>query len=92
MNSLVSALVGRDQFALAYRISGAIFGLALGAWSLASSSWKPASTLVLLFVVVVGGGALYHLLTSLARCPRCASRMVNLRIGSSGWPQRTAVS
>ncbi len=71
----------RDQVAFAVRLIGTVVGLSLVAWAFATSSWRRGMTLALLFAVVVGGAVVYHLLTSLARCPACRARTVNLTIG-----------
>ena len=71
----------QDRLAFAYRIAGAISGLSLVFWSLASSSWERPAVLVLLLLVIVGGALLYHLLTSIARCPRCRALTTNFAIG-----------
>lgn len=71
----------RDRVALAFRIVGAVIGLTAIAWSFATSSWNDARVLLFLAVVVIGGGAAYHLLTSMVRCPSCGNGMTNFRIG-----------
>lgn len=71
----------RDRLAFAYRLRGASFGLAFVVWALASSSRKRGWIIALLLAVVVGGAVVYHLLTSIAQCPSCNSRIVDLGIG-----------
>ena len=75
-------LTQRDRLALGYRVGSAILGFALLAWAAATSSWGPW-TIALLVLVTVGGGISYHVLTSVARCPRCSSRVINLSITSA---------
>lgn len=83
MNSGVSThLSERDRVALAFRIVGAIVGLAAIVLAFATSSWNNVWMLILLAVVVVGGALIYHLLTSMVRCPSCRSRVSNFRIGT----------
>jgi hypothetical protein len=65
----------RDRFALAYRVGGMILGLALLAWSIATSSSGPW-TIALFVLVTVGGAISYHVLTSVIRCPGCNARKV----------------
>ena len=74
----------QDRLVFAYRIAGAISGLFLVFWSLASSSWKRPEVQVSLFLVIVGGALLYHLLTSLVRCARCRAFTTNFAIGRKG--------
>jgi hypothetical protein len=71
----------RDRFALAYRVGGMILGLALLAWSIATSSSGPW-TIALFVLVTVGGAISYHVLTSVIRCPGCNARMINISITS----------
>ena len=72
-------LAGRDRFALAFRIVGAIVGFVVLVVAFASSG---SATVWLFALVTVGGALSYHLLTSVVRCPACASRVFNLRIAS----------
>ncbi len=67
--------------ALAFRIVGAIAGLAIIACAFATSSWHSRWVLVLVGVVVIGGAVSYHLLTSIVRCPSCRNGVFNFRIG-----------
>lgn len=67
--------------AIAFRIIGAVVGLAIIAYAFATSSWNNGWILLLLAVVVIGGAVFYHLLTSMVRCPSCGSGVFNFRIG-----------
>lgn len=71
----------RDRVALAFRIVGALAGLAIILFAFATSSWNSAWVLVLIAVVVIGGAVSYHLLTSMVQCPTCRNSMFNFRIG-----------
>ena len=72
-------LAGRDRFAFALRVVGALLGLALGAWAIVPESHHPWA-LAAFVGLVVGGAALYHLVTSVVRCPACGSTLRNFRI------------
>jgi len=67
---------------MAFRIAGALAGAAIAVLAFATSSWSSAWVVGTFVVVVVGGAAVYHLLTSVVRCPACSQGVVNLRIGS----------
>lgn len=71
----------RDRIALAFRIVGALAGLAIILFAFATSSWNSGPILVLIAVVIIGGAVSYHLLTSMVRCPTCRNGMFNVRIG-----------
>ena len=75
-------LTRRDRFALAFRLVGVIVSLALVIAIAATWGWSSAATLVLVALVIGAGALLYHLLTSIVRCPACAGRIYNLRIAS----------
>jgi len=75
-------LKARDRIAFWFRVAGAIGGLAFIAWAFASSSWGSTWVIAMIGLIIVGGAVKYHLLTSIVRCPTCASRVVNLRISS----------
>ncbi len=70
----------RDRSAFAYRVVGAVCGLAFIGAGFATSSWGNGWMIALFVLVTVGGAVSYHLLTSVVRCPACASTMINLRI------------
>lgn len=70
----------RDRIAFIYRVTGAGSGFALMAWAFATSSWSSPWTLAPLALIVIGGGAWYHVLTSVVSCPTCTSRITNFRI------------
>ena len=90
MNSAESAhLSNRDRLALAFRVVGAVSGLALIVVAFATSSWNSTWVLVLIAVVVIGGAVSYHLLTSMVRCPSCRSGVFNFRIGSAEAQRKT---
>ncbi len=74
-------LLRRDRVALAFRIVGALAGLAIILFAFVTSSWNSGWVLVLIAVVVIGGAVSYHLLTSMVRCPKCRNGMFNFRIG-----------
>jgi len=74
-------LAKRDHVAIAFRVVGAGAGLAAIAVAFATSSWNNVRMLVFLAVVIIGGAVIYHLLTSMARCPSCANWLFNFRIG-----------
>ena len=76
-------LAVRDRIAFWFRVAGALGGLALIAWAFASSNWGSTWVMTLFVVITIGGAVSYHVLTSLVRCPTCASRVVNLRISSA---------
>jgi hypothetical protein len=82
-------LARRDRFALAFRVAGFVFGLAVAVIATATSSWDRGWT-VALFALATGGGALaYHLITSIVRCPGCSGRVFNLSIASDGAKRKT---
>jgi hypothetical protein len=74
-------LTRSDRLALAYRLGCTILGAALVAGSYAWYSWENP-TIALFVGVTVGGAIAYHVLTSVARCPRCNARMINLAVTS----------
>ena len=78
----------RDRLAFVFRLIGAIVGLALVAWAFATSAWAQGWTVALTLLLVVGGAFADHLLTSIARCPNCRSRVVNLSIGPADAPRK----
>lgn len=82
-------LSSRDRLALAFRIAGAVSGLALIALAFATSSWNSPLVLTLFVIVVIGGAVAYHLLTSVVRCPSCRSRLFNFRIGQAEAKRKT---
>jgi len=67
---------------MAFRIAGAVTGLAIAALAFATASWDRGWVRVLFAVVAVGGAVAYHLLTSVVRCPSCRNGVVNFRIGT----------
>ena len=75
-------LSNRDRAALAFRITGAVAGLAIGVLAFAKSSWDSGWVVVLFAFVAVGGAVSYHVLTSAVRCPSCGNGLFNFRIGS----------
>jgi predicted RNA-binding Zn-ribbon protein involved in translation (DUF1610 family) len=73
----------RDRAALVLRLFGALAGLSTIAWAFTTSSMGSAWVVTLILAVVVGGAVAYHLLTSLVRCPKCGTALVNLQISGS---------
>jgi len=82
-------LSARDRVALAFRIAGAVTGLAIVVLAFATSSWNRGWVVVLFTVVAVGGAVSYHLLTSVVRCPSCRRRVFNFRIGQPEAKRKT---
>ena len=73
----------RDRFAFAYRVAGAVAGLTLVAAVFATSSWDNGWVIALFGLITAGGAVSYHLLTSLAACPKCGVGMSNFQISSA---------
>lgn len=76
-------LRSRDRLVLRFRVVGAVVGLLVVAAVFATSSWENPWGVASFVLVTVGGALAYHLLTSVVRCPTCASRVANWRISSA---------
>jgi hypothetical protein len=79
----------RDRFALGYRVVAASAGLGLGAWAFASGAIDHLAVIAFFVVLIVGGAAVYHLVTSIVRCPTCAATVRNFRIQDDDAPRKT---
>ena len=73
----------RDRLAFAWRMGGTALGVAALAWFFFSEGWRHGEAFALVAAVIVGGALVYHLLTSVVRCPSCEATVVNLAIADS---------
>jgi len=74
-------LARRDRIALGFRLAGALLGFGVIIYGFATSSWNSPMVLGLFGFVAIGGALSYYLLTSIVRCPTCAEKVTNFRIG-----------
>jgi hypothetical protein len=75
-------LTRHDRLAIAFRIAGTLGGMTVIVATFVTSSWSNGIMIALFCLVTVGGALAYHVLTSLARCPKCRSVTSNFRIGA----------